>query len=237
MNINTTVVDQDDLAKKAGEALDAMIRDRDGKPLLLLLSGGSSLDLLEHVKETSLEGGITFGMLDDRYSPDPEINSAQKVSRSAFYLRALRKGAVFLDSSVFELESLEAYAIRYEGYIKKWIKMYPDGIIRATVGIGPDGHTSGVLPHPEDPEKFDKLFNGEKLIVGYDVGNKNPHRYRLTSTFTLMRKFDKVLTYMNGDNKKEALQKVMADEGSLAETPGRIIRELKHVDLYTNIQL
>jgi 6-phosphogluconolactonase/glucosamine-6-phosphate isomerase/deaminase len=150
-------------------------------------------------------------------------------------LQALRRGAVFLDSSVYDLESLDTYALRYESYIKKWIKLYPNGIIRATVGIGPDGHTSGILPHPEDPAKFETLFNGEKLIVGYDVGNKNPHRFRMTSTFTLMKKFDKVLTYMQGSNKKEALQKVMAEEGDHAATPGRIIRELKQVELFTDI--
>jgi 6-phosphogluconolactonase/glucosamine-6-phosphate isomerase/deaminase len=91
------------------------------------------------------------------------------------------------------------------------------------------------LPYPEDPEKFNKLFNSEKLIVGYDVENKNPHRYRMTSTFTLMRKFDQVLTFMSGENKKEALKKVLAEEGSLAEIPGRIIRELKDVTVYTDI--
>jgi 6-phosphogluconolactonase/glucosamine-6-phosphate isomerase/deaminase len=227
----------DDLKKKAGEALDALVRDRNNKPLLVLLSGGSSLELLDFIKDTSIEPGVTFGMLDDRYDRDPEINSYQIVSHSGFYLRALRKGAVFLDSSVYEVESLDVYADRYQSYIKKWMKLYPQGIIRATVGIGPDGHTSGILPHPEDPKKFETLFNGERLIVGYDVGTKNPHKFRMTSTFTLMRKFDKVLTYMKGENKKEALQKVMAEEGDLPTTPGRIIRELNDVLLFTDVEL
>lgn len=233
--INIIHADTDDLKKKAGHALDKLVKDRKGKPLLMLLSGGSSLELLEYISDAALEVGVTFGMLDDRFTTDETINSYQMVSHTGFYLRALRKGAVFLDSSAYERETLENYAFRYEQDIKKWLKLYPEGIIRATVGIGPDGHTSGVLPHPEDPEKFQKLFNGDKLIVGYDVGTKNPHRYRMTSTFTLMRKFDKVLTYLKGDNKRDALQKVMLEEGDIAATPGRIIRELKHVDVYTDI--
>ena len=72
--------------------------------------------------------------------------------------------------------------------------------------------------------------------MGYDVGTKNPHRFRMTSTFTLMRKFDKVLTYMKGANKKEAFDKVMAEEGNIADTPGRIIRELKKVIIYTDLK-
>lgn len=224
----------DELEAKAGEALNTMILERRSKPLLMLLSGGSSLDLLKYIKDTSIEPGITFGMLDDRYSTDHKVNSFHLVSKTPLYLQALRKGASFLDSSVFESETLEEYAHRYEGYIKKWRKQHPQGIIRATVGIGPDGHTSGILPHPEDSKKFEELFNGAKLIVGYDVGTKNPHRFRMTSTYTLMRMLDSVLTYMKGENKKDALQKVLAEEGDNATTPGRIIRELKNVSLYTD---
>jgi len=227
----------DDLLKKAGEALNKMIKDRNDKPLLVLLSGGSSLELLDFIKDDSMDADVMFGMLDDRYSTDPAVNSYHLIAKLPFYLRAIRKGALFLDSSVGDSETLEAYAARYEKYIKKWQKQNPTGIIRATVGIGPDAHTSGILPHPEDPKKFDELFNSPKLIVGYDVGLKNPHRFRMTSTFTLMKKFDSVLTYMKGENKKEALTKVMAEEGNLAETPGRIIRELKNVQLFTDIVL
>jgi 6-phosphogluconolactonase/glucosamine-6-phosphate isomerase/deaminase len=172
----TIVVEQEseDLMRKAGEALNKLVKERHTLPLLILLSGGSSLELLDYIKDDAMEGGVTFGMLDDRYSREVEVNSYNVVSATNFYLRAIRKGCVFLDSSVYENETLELYAARYESYIKKWLKLYPNGIIRATVGIGPDGHTSGVLPQPEDSKKFDELFNGKKFIVGYDVGIKNP---------------------------------------------------------------
>lgn len=231
------VVEKEEVKSIAGNALDVLVKERNNKPLLMLLSGGSSLELVDFIKDASIESGITFGMLDDRYDTDPDINSFQKITHTQFYLRALRKGALFLDSSVYEQETLETYAERYEQQIKKWIKRNPNGIIRATVGIGPDGHTSGILPHPEDPQKFQALFNTEKFIIGYDVGAKNPHRFRMTSTFTLMKKFDRVLTYMTGKNKHDALQKVLAEEGDIATTPGRIIRELQNVQLFTDITL
>ncbi len=234
MNI---ITEKKNLKEVAGKALDKMVKDRNGKPLLLLLSGGSSLDLLEYISDEALKGGITIGMLDDRYSRDPAVNSYMILNDGIFFERALQKGCIIMDSSVSEHESLELYAERYESYIKEWMTMYPDGIIRATVGIGPDGHTSGILPNPEDPETFEALFNTEKLIMGYYVGDKSPHKYRMTSTFTLMKKFDQVMTYMSGKNKKEALQKVLAEEGDLAETPGRIVRELKNVTIYTDIDL
>jgi 6-phosphogluconolactonase/glucosamine-6-phosphate isomerase/deaminase len=229
------IISEKNIEEVAGKALDTMMQERNGKPLLVLLSGGSSLKLLDYVGDEALSGGVTLGMLDDRYSEDPQINSYLVIQSGVFFMKALDKGAVFLDSSVHQQESLELYAERYQSYIEKWMSLNPDGIIRATVGIGPDGHTSGILPHAEAPEKFEKLFNGKKLIVGYDVGDKNPHKLRMTSTFTLMKKFDQVLTYMTGENKREALEKVKAKEGSLAETPGRIVRELKDVTIYTDI--
>ena len=232
MKIN---IEKNNIKEKAAKALESMIGDVNDRPLLLLLSGGSSFGLLDHIAPDSFTKDTVIGMLDDRYSRDPEINGCQILKRTAFFSNAVNQGVIFLDSSVGESESLDTYADRYESEIKKWMKLYPDGIIRATVGIGPDGHTSGVLPYPEDPKKFNELFNGEHLVAGYDVGDKSPYRYRLTSTFTLMRKFDRVITYMTGEGKREALKKVLADDGTLAETPGRIIRELKDVEVYTDI--
>ncbi len=234
------ITEKEKLEEKAGEALDTMFSERNGKPLLMLLSGGSSLNLLKYVQEDSLGPDVTVGMLDDRYSRDTSINSYALITGqetgTAFYTKIIESETVLLNSYPEEIDTLETYAEKYELFIKKWMRLYPDGIIRATVGIGPDGHTSGILPHPEAPKKFVELFNGEKLIVGYDVGNKNPHRFRMTSTFTLMRKFDQVLTFIRGENKKEALQKVIAEEGTLAETPGRIVRELNTVTIFTDIE-
>ncbi len=231
------IADKVNITEKAGKALNDIIKNRNSKPLLMLLSGGSSLKLLDYVEDDAFSPDVTLGMLDDRYSTDPTVNSFGIIQDSSFVKKAKAKGSTFLDSSVHEKESLEQYGLRYEKYIRAWMFQHPDGIIRATVGIGPDGHTSGVLPHPEAPEKFDALFNSERLVIGYDVGDKNPHRYRMTSTFTLMRKFDAVLTFMTGENKKDALKKVLADEGTLPETPGRIAKELKDVEIYTDIAL
>jgi 6-phosphogluconolactonase/glucosamine-6-phosphate isomerase/deaminase len=247
MKIN---VEKEQLVEKAGHALDEMIRNRGGKPLLFLTSGGSSLPLLTYIQESSLGPDVTIGSLDDRYSRDRTINSYAVIQDGGpagdFYTKALQAGVTFLDAYPKEEESLEQFADRYQESIQEWIQNNPGGIIRATVGIGPDGHTSGVLPHPrpnglagraENPEKFEKLFNGDRLIIGYDVENKHPHRYRMTSTFTFMRTFDQIITFMSGENKREALKKVLAEEGSLAETPGRIIRELKNVTLFTDVEI
>lgn len=239
MNINTHYIEEKNkLEKEAGEAFSQMISRNKNNDLLVLLSGGSSLGLLEYISNDALSGGkITFAMLDDRFSLDQNINTYRILENSVFMQKVFDSGNDFLSSAPDEIDTLDSFALKYELMIKEWLSLYPNGKIIATVGVGPDGHTSGILPFPEDPNKFEALFNSEKLIVGYDVENKNPHRYRVTSTFTFMRRFDEVLTYIQGENKRDALQKVMADHGTLAETPGRILRELKKVELFTDIKL
>jgi 6-phosphogluconolactonase/glucosamine-6-phosphate isomerase/deaminase len=41
--------------------------------------------------------------------------------------------------------------------------------------------------------------------------------------------------YVTGEKKREALTHVLADTGSLFYTPGRIVKEMKSVTLFTDI--
>jgi hypothetical protein len=106
MNIK---LEKENLKEKAGKHLNEMFAEKGDKPLLFLLSGGSSLELLNFVDEKSLKGNTTIGMLDDRYSDDRNVNSFLMLQgdefASGFYTKALQSGAVFLDSHPEEHES------------------------------------------------------------------------------------------------------------------------------------
>jgi 6-phosphogluconolactonase/glucosamine-6-phosphate isomerase/deaminase len=233
MNI---VYDEEDITKKACLHLTEMIKNHGEVPLLLLLSGGSALKILEGVSEEVFAGNnLTVGMVDDRFTRDVRASNFMQVRATRFYLHGLRRGAVFIDSSVGEFETLETFAKRYETELKKWKKANPTGIIRIVLGMGVDGHTAGILPHPEDPKKLDILFNGPGIVVGYDAGIKNEHRFRMTSTFTLLKQSEQTLVYVTEEEKRGALEKIQAEKGSLAETPARIIKDLKNVTLFTDI--
>lgn len=221
--------------EEAAKALNTILVNAKGKPTLFLSSGGSSLVLLDLIDDANLGSHLMISMLDDRYSTDPQINGYQLIQKLPFYDRAVSAGCNFINTSVRLGEKLEEYAKRCEQSILDWKESNPNGAIVATIGIGPDGHTSGILPHPEDPARFDILFNGMRIVIGYDVAGKNPHRYRMTSTFSFMKTFDQSLTYMTGEEKREALNKVLAETGNIADTPGRIIRELKNHTLITDI--
>jgi 6-phosphogluconolactonase/glucosamine-6-phosphate isomerase/deaminase len=53
--------------------------------------------------------------------------------------------------------------------------------VLATVGVGSDGHTFGLLPQ-EDAKIFDSLFPQQKTFVAYEHSGKTEHPHRLTLT-------------------------------------------------------
>lgn len=198
-------------------------------PVLLLLSGGSSLALLDEKSPSLLDSNVTIAPLDERYSTNPAENNMAQIASTNFYARALENGADTIDTRVKEGETSEELAKRFNDALLEWTNTNPGGKIVATTGIGPDGHVSGMMPFPEDKARFATLFddgNNENLVVGYDAGDKNQYSKRVTTTMNLMRKIDMAIAYVVGENKRDALQKVLAYKGDIAETPARILKEI-----------
>ncbi|MEK7571912.1 MAG: 6-phosphogluconolactonase [Patescibacteria group bacterium] len=209
------------------------------QPFLLLLSGGSVFTILESLSDENFSDNATITVLDERYSTDPAVNNMAQLQQTAFYTRVNAKNTAVIDTTVRPTETKEALATRFDQALLGWRQHNPEGKIVAILGIGPDGHTSGMLPFPEDAELFVKLFeNPERLVTAYDADGKNPYRYRATTTNIFLRDYiDHAFVYAVGENKKEALVSIFSEEGDLPTTPARILREMKKVDLYTDITL
>ena len=129
------------------------------------------------------------------------------------------------------------FARRMEAAWLEWVKQFPDGKIFATLGMGPDGHTAGIMPYPENKDLFKRLFEDVKLrVVGYDADGKHEYRLRATATPTFLRtEVDAAIIYVTGAEKREALQRVLADTGSLAETPARVWKDMRNTQVLTDI--
>ncbi len=218
------------LAEALGALRDSLKEKQQANtPVLLLLSGGSSLALLEGQEPTVIGNNVTISPLDERYSTNPAENNMAQIAATEFYRKALERGAQTIDARVKEGESREDLARRFNDGLLEWIRSHPDGKIIATTGIGPDGHVSGIMPYPEDPEGFNARFDdgdSTHLVVGYDAGDKNQYSERVTTTMNLLRKIDTAIAYVTGSGKKEAVRRVLSDEGNIAETPARILKEI-----------
>ncbi len=236
-----TVPTKEEARLQLTQALNSTLKELhdDNKPFLLLVSGGSAFDLFTDIDLNNFDNSATVGVLDERYSTDPTVNNMDQFMHTAFYTSLKNKNVQFIDTTVQDEETGEEHAKRYDQALSEWKEEHRDGVIVAIVGIGPDGHTSGILPFPENPSLFTKLFeNPNTLVVHYDADGKNPYRYRSTTTNIFLRNYiDHSFVYAVGANKKDALTRLAAKEGSLAETPARILREMKDVQLFTDVSL
>ncbi len=231
------ISDTGELSKNAGEILSTFLKGQAIRPTLILLSGGSAFDILSFVELPHDCTHLTISVLDERCSADENGNNFLLLTKTEFYARAAQGGAGFIDTSISRGETPELLAIRMEESWRTWKKENPEGLVIATMGIGTDGHTAGIMPMPEDPKHFEELFeNDARWTVGYDAGDKNSMPLRATATCSFLRnEVGAAIVYTIGESKRSALQKTLAETGSLTETPARIMREMKDVTVCTNI--
>ena len=200
------------------------------KNVLFLSSGGSALAVLDFIPSDILGEYLTIGVLDERYEKTNINNNFTQLKKTEFYKKAKKAGCSFIDTSVKEDQTQEELADFFEGELRGWMKKNPNGKIVATMGVGADGHTSGIMPFPEDENRFIDLFESARWVVAYDAGSKNPFSQRVTTTMTFLRKLDKIFVFMVGANKKTAFLQ-MQKSGQIAEIPARVLKQL-NVNIY-----
>lgn len=196
-----------------------------GVPALLLSSGGSALDVLECVSDECLGKFLTVGVLDERYDPTNTNNNFSQLARTSFFEAARTADCTFFDTRIQTGETFKQFTERFGVLIEEWLTTNPQGVIVATIGMGPDGHISGIMPFPENPEYFYDQFMTEKLVAGYDAGQKTPFPLRATTTLTFLKKITHPIIFITGSQKSSALNRAQT-EGDYATVPARFLREL-----------
>lgn len=216
--------------KVAGERLTKYIRTHSDVPALLLFSGGSAFKLLRYVDVNALDERVTIGILDERCSDDPEVNNYLQLKSTAFFRDATGCGAHAISTEVGQVSCDEA-ARRWEKDLQKWFMENQNGVCVATMGVGIDGHTAGIMPGVSGID-----FSGASWVVSYQVSPEvNSYTKRITTTFTFLReKVDYALMYVEGENKREILAS-LKEKAKLNEKPFHIIKEMHMSDIVTNI--
>lgn len=230
-----TFSSQSAASQAATKHLAQLLTNYQEQPILLMLSGGSALDLLHSTPEHKWRK-VTLCVVDERWSTDPCVNNCTQLLATPLASHALAHGSTLIDSRVRERESLQKFAERFSNALHEWYAKYPNGITIATLGMGSDKHTAGIFPYPEKPHFFNSTFNSPKQwIAGYDVKNKNPYRYRVTVTLPFLReRINHAIIYVCGENKREALHTSLMP-GDTAEAPARVIQDLRDAKIFTDI--
>ncbi|MBI5614004.1 6-phosphogluconolactonase [Candidatus Gottesmanbacteria bacterium] len=206
-------------------------------PLLLLLSGGSSLDVLNHVDVSLIDTQVTIGLVDERFTADMSKTNFWHLVRHPFFIPALRNGARLIDPTTGYKETIKDETDRLDRSYKRWINEHKNGSIIMTAGIGEDGHTAGIFPMPQDEKGFQERFvDTQKFAIGYDAGKNAEVSDRVTCTIPFIQKASCVIVYAVGEKKRTALKKLCSLTGKISETPARLLREMphEHVCLFTD---
>jgi len=216
--------DKAEAARQAADDISRYLSDaqKGDRKVLFLSSGGSSLAILDFIAEDMLGNYLTIGVLDERYDIKGENNNFVQLSQTGFYRKALKSGCVFIDTRVRPGQTRNGLADYFEEKLREWRKNNPDGEIIASIGIGPDGHTSGIMPFPEDKDRFDALFNGERWVVAYDATGKTPYPERVT----FLKLINRAFVFATGREKADALPRMQEDR-PVSEVPAAILKELR----------
>lgn len=214
-------------AKKLAEDLSSylVVAKNSNQNILLLLSAGSAFSVLDFISNNSFGSNLTIAVLDERYDKTNENNNFNQLTKTDFYSRAKAHGCSFIDTSVKQNQTKESLAGFFEGELVSWSKNNPSGEITATVGMGNDGHTSGIMPFPDEKEYFEKLFESDKWVVAYNASGKNEFADRVTTTITFLRKIKRVFCFTVGKNKADVYLRLQK-EAPVDEMPVQVIKEL-----------
>lgn len=194
--------------KKVAQLTAMYIQDQIKKDFdtLLLLSGGSAIEIYDLITDfwpSNINlSKLTISLCDERWDENPDhINSNWKsIQETNFYKYVTEHGAKTY--KILNGKSIETEAENFNSFLNKTI--INDSQILLLLGMGEDGHTSGILPHTPGLDSKD-------YAISYHIDNSeiNPHLHRITTTTQFIQKSNKIFLYITGEKKRKTLKKVM----------------------------
>jgi 6-phosphogluconolactonase/glucosamine-6-phosphate isomerase/deaminase len=202
---------------------------------LLLLSGGSAVAaytaLADAVRRDGM-AGLAIGQIDERYGEPRHADSNElAIERATGLVSACPPHSVSFFSMLDKGGPMAELADRYDDLTRQEAAARR---IIAVVGIGPDGHTAGILPM--EPLRFDEVFTPDRFVVGYDA--PGPFRQRITVTPELLLHCATVIVVASGEQKTAALQNAfMAPDEPTYKTPAEVLRRCQNVHVFSDIEI
>ncbi len=235
--------DKSDVSVSAGSYISDLLSQYYDTPVLLLLAGGSSVDVLKHINPEYLTDLLTVTVTDERYSEELDENNFAILQSESFYNDLIQADSFCINTQVFQPETFEQFRARFEKNIKDWKADFPKGKIIALYGMGSDGHIAGIIPGVLDDQEFAIEYNSSNRLVGkMDATGKNKFPFRISTTFSFMKEWvDHTAMYVTGEEKKEALEKVLdsekGDSSAYITLPASVIVDMKDVVVFTDIKI
>jgi 6-phosphogluconolactonase/glucosamine-6-phosphate isomerase/deaminase len=234
MDIHRSTNSKEKAGKRINELLDVAHTSR--APVLLLVSGGSALNVLEYIDAGYFDNTITITLADERFVLDGEGSNTTALKKNSWFLKVWEQGAGFINPQPLEAQLMEETVSWYNDAIKMWIEDFPQGKIIALLGMGEDGHVAGVLPMPDNKEEFESLFlKTDEPVVGYEhTTTKNLYKKRMTVTLKFLQDIvADIVVYEVGESKCKRLQHLKKEYAPHIE-PADILLQRESVDVFTD---
>ncbi|MCD5381313.1 MAG: 6-phosphogluconolactonase [Candidatus Pacebacteria bacterium] len=219
-------------AEKAGNKLDELLSQYTAHPILLMLSGGSGFSILEKVSDDVLGSNVTMCVLDERCSVDAAINNFLQLKQTDFFKRAEVQKVNVIATDIQSTDACSDVAVRWQSELRDWKNNNPNGVVIATMGIGEDGHTAGILPGENGID-----FDSDEWIVSYSVPPEiNQYTDRITATNTfLINQVDEAVVFAVGKNKYSVIKALDENHCDVHLLPLCVLSKMKSVRLYTDL--
>jgi len=184
--------------------------------VLLLLSGGSAIPLqMQILSSFKSSKNLDLCLNDERYGPVGHKDSNWRQLEIAGLNDLNLTGFVILGG-----KDLAGTTKDFNDFLKAARHKYQ--VIVSILGMGADGHTSGILP-------------GSPAIASADYVSsyKWTDYTRITNTFKMLRQIDQAYVYARGESKHPQLKKLSRDL-DITKQPIQIVKQLKSVTFYND---
>lgn len=220
-------------ARACAQRLSDLLTKHATKKVGILVSGGSALAVLDEVSLQNIGPQVTICIVDERFAVALENQNFYQLKQSPFIQKAVAAGARIADTDLSAQDSLSKAG---EKFARALAQIASSEIVITVLGIGPDGHTAGIMPFPESKQEYEKKFCDDKsLAIGYDAGEKNQFPLRVTASSTFLKSTsDHTLVFAVGSQKKTVLKEILTTKKGEHIFPARIFHDMRDVVVFTD---
>ncbi len=191
---------------------------------VVYLSGGSTPKNLYTIlaREEQLDPAAV-GMVDERYGKKFHEKSNEKMFRETGLLRYFQMRDIPFYPYITDNDiSRESAAEKYDQQMRSLNATFQQSV--GIMGIGQDGHTSGIAPN-RGREFVNPMFEDDRkhVLVSEFNDPKSMYGERVSMTFLGISLLDYIIVLIFGDDKKHALE-LLFSEGSETEIPSRVYK-------------
>jgi len=241
--MKTVVFPPPDIVEQTAQKVSATLTESVSvyEHVFLLLSAGSWVSVYQSMAPLLASrdmGNLTVGLVDERYVPKGHADSNDRqISDSHLIKNLVSQGATYIPvlqdidpgPTMTTLIANTAYG--------EIFSHHPHVIM--TLGLGPDGHTAGILPS-SSASLFDARFHDHADLVYYETTpseTANPYTKRITISPSSIQKADEIIIYAAGAAKKPIIDRIETSDDPPYLFPAGILRPLSdRVTVYTDVE-